>query len=41
MVMDARPGLIGLGLPAGVKKDDIPRGTMIRLVNANHPEGID
>ena len=35
MVMDGRPGLFGLVLPAGVEKDAIPLGTRIRLLNAN------
>jgi hypothetical protein len=37
MVMDARPGLIGLELPDGIQKDDLPRVTHLRLIAANAP----
>jgi hypothetical protein len=33
-VMDSRPGLLGLVLPEDVEKDQIPRGTMLRLLDA-------
>lgn len=31
MVMDARPGLLGLVLPSDVTKEDIPQGTMLAV----------
>jgi hypothetical protein len=35
MVPAGRPGLIGLRLPDEVNKDDIPRGTRLRLIGGN------
>ncbi|HWG47226.1 MAG TPA: hypothetical protein VN688_30975 [Gemmataceae bacterium] len=34
MFENGRPGLAGLVLPNGVQKDDIPQGTMLRLIQA-------
>jgi len=31
MVMDARPGLLGIVLPCDVAKENIPLGTMLRV----------
>jgi Fe-S cluster assembly ATP-binding protein len=39
MVMDARPGLIGIVLPKGIQTDDIPRGSKLRLVRSGGSEG--
>src|SRR5262245_41556542 len=41
MMMDARPGLIGLVLPEAVQKDDIPLGRMLRLVRPGGRTGIE
>ncbi len=38
MVMDAQPGLIGLVLPEGVNKDDIPYRSFLRLVVSENLE---
>jgi len=36
MVMDARPGLLGLCLPAEVSKDDIPYGSKVRMAHSKN-----
>jgi hypothetical protein len=36
MVMDARPGLLGLCLPVEISKDDIPYGSKVRIAHTNN-----
>ncbi|HEV3446576.1 MAG TPA: hypothetical protein VG099_18170 [Gemmataceae bacterium] len=36
MVMDARPGLLGLCLPVEISKDDIPYGSKLRIAHTNN-----